>query len=396
MIVVVGLGMTIVSPAVGVVILGYGFAARHLAIRRLERIDGTHRRAAALERLSGVVADVRAGAAVPLFALPDRELDRMARAAQRLSDRTGAPLADLLERLESHHIALSRLDSAAEAQAAGIRLTGILLTLLPIAGLGLGHAMGVNPIGFLLGSEIGAVCVALAVGLQLTGFAWSDRLAHPRAHGARSLTEFAVAADLLAVTLRTGLPVGAAVSRVGDALEGWLSERLVQIGRELQAGVAPRQAWQRLLTADPAEGRGIGLAKLLGTDPAHGSGIGLAPGPAGLASGRLTADIRRRSILGLGRRLAARRGSLASILGPAWRLVNAARRSAESGAAMSGALSRCADDIRADVAHARQAQVQRMGVLMVFPLALCFLPAFVFGGLVPVVLAMLGELLSVK
>jgi pilus assembly protein TadC len=80
-------------------------------------------------------------------------------------------------------------------------------------------------------------------------------------------------------------------------------------------------------------------------------------------------------------------------LGPARRLITAAQRSAASGAALAGALHRCADDLRTDAAVARQAGAQRAGVLIVLPLGLCFLPAFVLAGLVPVVLAVLGEVL---
>ncbi len=78
-------------------------------------------------------------------------------------------------------------------------------------------------------------------------------------------------------------------------------------------------------------------------------------------------------------------------ISPARRVVTAACRSAESGAALSGALTRCADDLRADVEHRQQARAQRVAVLLVLPLGLCFLPAFVLAGLVPVVLAVLRE-----
>ncbi|MEV4417584.1 type II secretion system F family protein [Catellatospora sp. NPDC049609] len=80
-------------------------------------------------------------------------------------------------------------------------------------------------------------------------------------------------------------------------------------------------------------------------------------------------------------------------LPPARRLVAAVERSAASGSALAGALHRCADDLRADAAVRRQAGAQRAGVLIVLPLGLCFLPAFVLAGLVPVVLAVLGEVL---
>ena len=75
------------------------------------------------------------------------------------------------------------------------------------------------------------------------------------------------------------------------------------------------------------------------------------------------------------------------------RLVAAAVRSSSSGAALSGACTRLADDLRADRAVATEAAARRAGVLIVLPLGLCFLPAFFLAGLVPVVIAVLGDVL---
>jgi pilus assembly protein TadC len=83
---------------------------------------------------------------------------------------------------------------------------------------------------------------------------------------------------------------------------------------------------------------------------------------------------------------------LADIDGAA-RLVAAAVRSSASGGALAGALGRLADDLRADRAVAVEAAAQRAGVLIVLPLGLCFLPAFLLAGLVPVVIAVLGDVL---
>ncbi|MEO3776148.1 type II secretion system F family protein [Micromonospora sp. B11E3] len=83
-------------------------------------------------------------------------------------------------------------------------------------------------------------------------------------------------------------------------------------------------------------------------------------------------------------------------LGPvpgADRLAGAAVRSANSGAALAGALTRLADDLRADRSTAAEASARRAGVLIVLPLGLCFLPAFILAGLVPVIVAVLGDVL---
>jgi pilus assembly protein TadC len=83
---------------------------------------------------------------------------------------------------------------------------------------------------------------------------------------------------------------------------------------------------------------------------------------------------------------------LAEVDGTA-RLIAAAIRSSASGGALAGALGRLADDLRADRAVAVEAAAQRAGVLIVLPLGLCFLPAFLLAGLVPVLIAVLGDVL---
>jgi pilus assembly protein TadC len=75
------------------------------------------------------------------------------------------------------------------------------------------------------------------------------------------------------------------------------------------------------------------------------------------------------------------------------RLATAAIRSSDSGAALAGALTRLADDLRSDRATAAEAAARRAGVLIVLPLGLCFLPAFILAGLVPVIVAVLGDVL---
>jgi pilus assembly protein TadC len=75
------------------------------------------------------------------------------------------------------------------------------------------------------------------------------------------------------------------------------------------------------------------------------------------------------------------------------RLVTAAIRSSASGGALAGALIRLTDDLRADRGVAAEAAAQRAGVLIVLPLGLCFLPAFVLAGLVPVLVALIGDVL---
>jgi pilus assembly protein TadC len=58
---------------------------------------------------------------------------------------------------------------------------------------------------------------------------------------------------------------------------------------------------------------------------------------------------------------------------------------------LAGALSRLAEDLRADRLVRAEAAARRAGVLIVLPLGLCFLPAFLLAGIVPVIVAVLGD-----
>jgi Flp pilus assembly protein TadB len=309
-----------------------------------------------------------------------------------MSDRTGAPLAELLERLEVQQRDLSRARAAAHSQVAGIRLTSVLLAVLPLVALGMGQAIGAEAFGVLLATPFGTGSVAVAVALQLGGLAWADRLAGqtsllPRTRrGLRRLAhdpvpvpvgeELAAAADLIAAALRAGSPVSNAVLATGEVMAGPLSRQLLQVGHQLRLGVPAEMAWQPLVglesssdTAALPPRAGLGSVQVLDTVHTMRSG-----GWRGAVDAAKRALARRRVGADAGRQVA-----------------EAARRSAESGAALSRSLTRCADDLRAQSRDCLQARLQRSAVWLVLPLGLCFLPAFLLAGIVPVVLAVLGE-----
>jgi pilus assembly protein TadC len=75
-------------------------------------------------------------------------------------------------------------------------------------------------------------------------------------------------------------------------------------------------------------------------------------------------------------------------------LLRLARRSATSGAALAEAVTELAAQCRHDAAHTAAAAAERAGVLIAGPLGLCFLPAFVCLGIVPVVAGLAGDALQ--
>ncbi|ODR02499.1 hypothetical protein BST27_24100 [Mycobacterium intermedium] len=79
---------------------------------------------------------------------------------------------------------------------------------------------------------------------------------------------------------------------------------------------------------------------------------------------------------------------------PVEALLRLARRSASSGAALAEGVAELAAQSRHDAAHAAAAAAERAGVLIAGPLGLCFLPAFVCLGIVPVVVGLAGQVLQ--
>jgi pilus assembly protein TadC len=190
--------------------------------------------------------------------------------------------------------------------------------------------------GGLVGGWPGLVLGGLVCGGAYTWFRRQPTAAE--AGAARTVAaDLPFAADLLASALRAGAPPDLAAAYAGRALGGPLGDRLERVARALRLGSPADEAWSYLYDRPQR------------TDKQ----------PDGVR-----------------------------------RMVRAAVRSQHSGAALAGSLLRVADDVRADRLIAADAEGRRAGVLIVLPLGLCFLPAFVLAGLVPVIVAVLGGVLN--
>jgi pilus assembly protein TadC len=75
-------------------------------------------------------------------------------------------------------------------------------------------------------------------------------------------------------------------------------------------------------------------------------------------------------------------------------LARMARRSARSGSSLAAAVLELAEQQRSAVEDTAAAKAERAGVLIGGPLGLCFLPAFVCLGIVPVVIGLAGRVLD--
>lgn len=177
--------------------------------------------------------------------------------------------------------------------------------------------------------------VVPAVAVALAGPRLLDRLepAAARRQQQRLRADLPLLLDLLRACLCGGAPLQAAATAVGQAVGGPAGARLGRVTAALTVGVPPALAWVELAGDRPE------------TDP----------------------------------------------LGPAAR---ALARSATTGTPAVDVLGRLADDARAESRTAASEAARRAGVLAVAPLGLCFLPAFVAVGVVPVVVGLAAPVLG--
>lgn len=181
-------GAALGGPVAAAILVIYSLAGWFLLHRRNVAAEYVRDRVAAVDAVSTLAAELRAGLPAPTaLAGAAREFGHRPGAgavavvarltsAVELAESTGAPLADVLDRLDAHLRAMDRARRATEAQAAGARASAALLAVLPVAGVGLGYVVGVDPARVLLHTPFGAACLAGAVVLQLAGLLWADRI----------------------------------------------------------------------------------------------------------------------------------------------------------------------------------------------------------------------------
>ncbi|MDQ0689610.1 type II secretion system F family protein [Arthrobacter sp. W4I7] len=93
-----------------------------------------------------------------------------------IAEASGCPLADVLTRFAAQLEVEDDADAARQTALAGPKATVRLLTWLPLMGLGLGIALGVDPLAILLGTPLGLAALAAGIVLTVAGRFWSARL----------------------------------------------------------------------------------------------------------------------------------------------------------------------------------------------------------------------------
>jgi tight adherence protein B len=195
--------LLVAGPVAATIVAVYAALAATAWQRRARQKQAAATRSADLEAVSALVADLRAGlppvaaGGLPPVAaggLPPvaagasalggpagsfpatGRIRQLAGAVSRLAEQTGAPAADLLDRIAADARSADQATAKAVATAAGAQATALLLAGLPLGGIGLGYAIGANPLTVLLHTPAGAACALLAALLQAAGLAWAQRL----------------------------------------------------------------------------------------------------------------------------------------------------------------------------------------------------------------------------
>jgi len=150
------------------------------ALRRVAT-DRTRRRTEAnlAEAIGSLAAELRAGQepaqALGTIANPATQHHALA-AVWTVSERSGAPAAAVLDRVEQDLRARQRQRQEVAAALAGARSTGTLLAVLPLLGIGLGAGMGAHPLTVLLAQPRGQLALVAGVLLEALGVLWTSRI----------------------------------------------------------------------------------------------------------------------------------------------------------------------------------------------------------------------------
>ncbi|WP_093799814.1 type II secretion system F family protein [Streptomyces sp. Wb2n-11] len=228
---------------------------------------------------------------------------------------------------------------------------------------------------WLLRRRLAALLAVEAAGVTGTGFEWWR---WRPGYGERAL--------------RWGPPLGAVVT--GYVLVGGVSG--CAVGAVAAYGAVRWQRRRKPREEGPVDTRQLPLAADLlaacvsaGAGPreaaeAVGDSLG---GPVGERLARAAAELR------LGGEPADAWARLGAIPGAAG-LARCLERAGATGAPAADPVSRLAEGLRTERAREAAARAQRAGVLMVGPVGLCFLPAFLVVGVVPVVIGLASGLMN--
>lgn len=96
--------------------------------------------------------------------------------AVAISEKSGARMGNVLRNLTADVLMAKAERGEIQAELASTKATIAVLAALPIVGMFLGSVLGASPFAWLLSSNVGRVCLLLAVVLEALGLLWIRRL----------------------------------------------------------------------------------------------------------------------------------------------------------------------------------------------------------------------------
>ncbi len=123
-----------------------------------------------VQRVAHVASIVAAQGGEVSSALQD--IPALARYAH-VGQRYGIGMAGLLEHAGHHFDTVMRFRSNTRASVQGPQASAVVLSFLPVAGIGMGHMMGANTVSFLTSGGAGGTVLMVGTALMCAGFIWS-------------------------------------------------------------------------------------------------------------------------------------------------------------------------------------------------------------------------------
>lgn len=133
-----------------------------------------------------------------------------------LSAKLGGPILLALNRIADVFDRQQRNEREVQLAFSGPQATAKLVMWLPVLALLLGQAVGMNPIGAIFHSLLGALSVSLGLGLMVAGRQWTRRLLARALPASRDPGAFL---DCVLIGLQAGLPLSAAQKQAAQDYE---------------------------------------------------------------------------------------------------------------------------------------------------------------------------------